>query len=73
MKYHSRTLKQDYGINFKYHFLCHTYGTNLATANTPTHILCNQMGHGKIETTKKYYIGVSQNGIDALLKNLNDL
>lgn len=31
------------------------------------------MGHGKIDTTKKYYIGVSQNGIDALLKNLNDM
>ena len=73
MKYHSRTLKQEYGINFKYHFLRHTYGTHLATANTPTHILCNQMGHGKIDTTKKYYIGVSQNGIDALLKNLNDM
>lgn len=73
MKYHSRILKQDYGIRFKYHFLRHTYGTHLATHNTPTHILCQQMGHGKIETTKKYYIGVSQNGIDALLKNLNEL
>ena len=73
MKYHSRTLKQEYGINFKYHFLRHTYGTNLATANTPTHILCNQMGHGKIETTKKYYIGVSQKGVDTLLQNLNKM
>ena len=73
MKYHSRTLKSEYGIEFKYHYLRHTYGTHLATLNTPTHILCNQMGHGKIETTKKYYIAVSQNGIDALVRNLNQI
>ena len=73
MKYHSRTLKTAYGIEFKYHYLRHTYGTHLATLNTPTHILCNQMGHGKIETTKKYYITVSQNGIDALMRNLNQM
>ena len=71
MKYHSRVMKQKYGIDFKYHFLRHTYGTHLATLNTPTHILCQQMGHGKIETTKKYYIAVSQNGVEALLANLN--
>ena len=73
MKYHSRTLKSTYGIEFKYHYLRHTYGTHLATLNTPTHILCNQMGHGKIETTKKYYITVSQNGIDVLVRNLNQM
>ena len=64
-------MKQKYDIDFKYHFLRHTYGTHLATLNTPTHILCQQMGHGKIETTKKYYIAVSQNGVEALLENLN--
>lgn len=71
MKYHSRTLKSEHEINFKYHYLRHTYGTHLATLNTPEHILCSQMGHGKIETTRKYYITVSQSGIDALMKNLN--
>ncbi len=73
MKYHSRILKSEFGINFKYHYLRHTYGTHLATLNTPTHVLCSQMGHGKIETTKKYYITVSQTGIDALMKNLNQM
>lgn len=73
MKYHSRLLKQKYHIDFKFHFLRHTYGTHLATLNTPTHILCQQMGHGKIETTKKYYIGVSQKGVDTLLQNLNKM
>ena len=73
MKYHARTLKQTYGIHFKYHFLRHTYGTHLAMTNTPIHVLCNQMGHGKIDTTKKYYIGLSKRGVDTLLKNLNTL
>ena len=70
MKYHSRELKQKYGINFKYHFLRHTYGTLLAVLNTPTHILCKQMGHAKIEVTEKYYIANSKEGIDILKHNL---
>ena len=51
MKYHTRVIKERYGINFKYHYLRHTYGTQLAVLNTPTHILCNQMGHGNIHVT----------------------
>ena len=70
MKYHSRELKQKHGINFKYHFLRHTYGTLLAVMNTPTHILCKQMGHAKIEVTEKYYIANSKEGIDILKQNL---
>ena len=48
MKYPSREIKAKLGINFKYHFLRHTYGTLMAEMNTPTHLLCNQMGHGHI-------------------------
>ena len=73
MKYHTRVIKERYGINFKYHYLRHTYGTQLAVLNTPTHILCNQMGHGNIHVTEKYYIAVSKNGIDALTDNLEKL
>ena len=39
MKYHSRKIKDSLGINFKYHYLRHTYGTRLAEQNTPTHLL----------------------------------
>lgn len=70
MKYHSRILKADYNINFKYHYLRHTYGTNLAELNTPTHLLCNQMGHSSNQVTQKYYIAISENGINTLLENL---
>lgn len=70
MKYHTRTLKEEYHIDFKYHYLRHTYGTTLATLNIPEHLLCNQMGHSSSAVTHKYYVGISKQGIDALLKNL---
>lgn len=71
MKFHSRTIKEKLGINFKYHYLRHTYGTNLANLNTPSHILRAQMGHANINVTMKYYLAISDNGIDILKKNLS--
>ncbi len=73
MKYHSRTLQEKNNITFKYHYLRHTYGTNLAVLNTPEHLLCNQMGHSNSQVTHKYYIAVSEKGIDELLKNLEKM
>lgn len=72
-KYPSREIKQKLGINFKYHYLRHTYGTMMAEMNTPTHLLCNQMGHGNIHVTQQYYIAISKNGMDILRNNLNRL
>lgn len=73
MKFHAQAVKAKYGIAFKYHYLRHTYGTLMAEMNTPTHLLCNQMGHGNIQVTQRYYIAVSKAGIDLLRKNLNRL
>lgn len=73
MKYPSREIKSRYGINFKYHYLRHTYGTLMAEQNTPTHLLCNQMGHGNIHITQLYYLAVSETGVDILKNNLNNL
>lgn len=73
MKYHTRELKKRYGIEFKYHYLRHTYGTRMAELNTPTHLLCNQMGHGNIKVTQRYYIALSQTGVEILKSNLNRL
>lgn len=73
MKYPTREIKNKLGINFKYHYLRHTYGTLMAEMNTPTHLLCNQMGHGNIHVTQRYYIAISKSGIDVLNKNLNQL
>lgn len=73
MKYYSKTLKSKYDIQFKYHYLRHTYGTNLAVLNTPEHLLCNQMGHSSIKVTHKYYIAISEKGVEELLKNLEKM
>lgn len=70
MKYHSKTLQGEYHINFKYHYLRHTYGTTLATLNTPEHLLCNQMGHSNSAVTHKYYVAISEQGVEELLRNL---
>ena len=73
MKYHSRTIKSQLHINFKYHYLRHTYGTRMAELNTPTHILCNQMGHASGKVTERYYLGMTKAGVEGLVENLNKL
>lgn len=73
MKYPTREIKSKLGINFKYHYLRHTYGTLMAEMNTPAHLLCNQMGHGNIHVTQRYYIAISASGISVLQSNLSKL
>ena len=73
MKYPTREIKSKHGIDFKYHYLRHTYGTLMAEMNTPTHLLCSQMGHGNIHVTQLYYLAISETGVDILKKNLNTL
>lgn len=72
-KYPSREIKNKLNIEFKYHYLRHTYGTRMAEMNTPQHLLCNQMGHGNIHVTQRYYIAVSKSGLDILKNNINQL
>jgi len=66
MKYHSQKIKQTLGIEFKYHYLRHTFDTRLAEQNMPSHLLCNQMGHASSKVTEKYYIAVSKHGKDII-------
>lgn len=66
MKYHSRKIKETLGIEFKYHYLRHTYGTRLAEQNMPAHLLCNQMGHASSRVTEKYYIALSKRGTEII-------
>lgn len=73
MKYPTREIKNKLGIDFKYHYLRHTYGTLMAEMNTPTHLLCNQMGHGNIHVTQLYYLAISKSGVETLQRNLNQL
>ena len=68
-----REIKKMFGIEFKYHYLRHTYGTRMAEMNTPEHLLCNQMGHGNIHVTQQYYLAITKTGIDVLRENLDKL
>ena len=73
IKHHARPLREHYKIDFKFHTLRHTYGTTLAMLNTPSHVLANQMGHGKNSSAFKYYLAMSKEGIDELKNNLERL
>lgn len=73
MKYHSKMIKEKFNIDFKFHYLRHTYGTVLAEQNTPTHILCNQMGHGSAQVTQKYYLAISRQSFDILKDKTSNL
>ena len=73
MKYPTRHIKEKLGIDFKYHYLRHTYGTRMAELNTPEHLLLAQMGHGNIHVTQLYYLAVKKSGVDVLMDNLNKL
>jgi len=70
-KYPSREIKTKLGIEFKYHYLRHTFGTMMAELNTPAHLLCSQMGHGHIHTTQRYYLAISKDSVELLRNNLN--
>ena len=73
MKYHSKTLQGEHNINFKYHNLRHTCGIKLAILNTLEHLLCNQMGYVSSNVTHKYYIAISEKGVEKLLKDLEKI
>jgi integrase len=73
MKYHSRKIKETLRIDFKYHYLRHTYGTRLAEQNLPAHLLCNQMGHASSHVTEKYYIAISKRGTDIIKDKVESL
>lgn len=73
MKYHSKKIKETLNIDFKYHYLRHTYGTRLAEQNTPMHLLCNQMGHANSKVTEKYYIAVSKQGMEIIKEKIEGI
>jgi integrase len=73
MKYPTREIKKKLGIEFKYHYLRHTFGTMMAELNTPQHLLCRIMGHGHIHVTQRYYLGITPTGEELLKDKLNQI
>lgn len=58
MKYWSKKIRSEVGIDFKFHNLRHTYATNCAYNNVNMLLLMQMMGHKKLETTKEYYMKI---------------
>ena len=71
-KYHARELKK-HGIEFRYHNLRHTYGSRMANAGVPQHLLLKMMGHGNIQVTQQYYLGMNDESIDIIKKKLEEI
>ena len=71
-KYHARELKK-IGIEFRYHNLRHTYGSRMANAGIPQHLLLKMMGHGNIGVTQQYYLGMNDESIDIIKKKLEEI
>ena len=72
-KYWAQEIRDKGKMEFKFHWLRHTGASLLADLNTPIHLLCNRLGHRKIETTYKYYTGITERGIEILKDNLDTI
>lgn len=73
MKSWVKKFKDDLGISFKYHNLRHTHASYLAALNVPIPKLMERLGHKKIETTSKYYLGKNEIADEKLRQSLNML
>ncbi len=58
------------GIHFKYHNLRHTHASFLAAVNCPIPKLMERLGHKKIETTSRYYLGSNEIADEKLKEGL---
>ncbi len=73
MKSWAVKIKRELGIPFKYHNLRHTHASILAACNAPIPKLKERLGHTKIETTMKYYIGENEIANDKMKESLKSL
>lgn len=73
IKYYSKKIKAETGIDFNYHALRKTHLTFLANQNIPAIEVMNRAGHKKFETTMKYYVNQSEESRRQLLNALNNI
>jgi len=73
MKSWALKFEKELNIHFKYHWLRHTHASILAALNTPSFKLMERLGHKKISTTQRYYIGKNETADELMLKHLKAL
>lgn len=60
IKFMSRIIKGELGIDFKFHNLRHTYATILAESGISPRYVQEMLGHAKLEFTLKYYTHITE-------------
>lgn len=73
IKYYSKKIKEETGIDFKYHSLRKTHLTYLANKNIPAIEVMNRAGHKKFETTMQYYVNQSDESRKQLINAINQI
>jgi len=68
-----RKIKAELGIDFRYHNLRHTHASLCAAHNMPVMELLKRMGHKKISTTQRYYLGKNDIAEEIALQKLHDI
>lgn len=61
LKFWTKEISDKAEIEFKYHWLRHTFASNCAASNISVLLLQTWMGHKKLDTTQKYYIDLQSN------------
>lgn len=68
-KYAVMKVKKELCIELHFHWLRHTYATTCAINNIDDMMLCEMMGHEKLETTRQYYISTDNKQLEDRTKN----
>lgn len=73
MKMYAKEIRTRVGIDFKYHTLRKTHITQLINAGVPDKEVSKRVGHTKVSTTHKSYVGSDDTTKQLLLNGLNQL
>lgn len=60
IKYASKVINYELGINFNFHALRHTHATMLIEAGIPVKAVSERLGHGNVRTTLETYVHVTK-------------
>lgn len=73
MKSWALKFETELGIHFKFHYLRHTHASYLSALNTPLVKLMERLGHKKITTTQRYYLGKNETADEIMREKINSI
>lgn len=60
VRYATKVITYELGIDFNFHALRHTHATMLIEANVPVKAVSDRLGHGNVRTTLETYVHVTE-------------